>query len=563
MSQKSIEDIFNDALGNDGASYQQGDWEKMAELFDNSEDKPVKKERRRKWPFFIIPPFAVLFMIWLIYTISPGDNNKMKDGHETSGHSIQQEDKQYVPATNTRKQGSKNSGEPNATAANKEAIVTQSLNDTNKNEPATGSRMIDENSKLPVTSNTKESINDIHHKNLSSKTTNEIAASIKVKPVKDKQWNAVSFINRNKKRKDIYIPGTQRAVTRGKGVSPDKYRQRKAITGEDFDAGDPSGKDENRLFEKPLNKRVLEIVETHSPMVYDDFDEEQASRFIAQKPTSKLNGLGINLYDDTLNMKALTNKKSNTSGGKKMSLLQRISKTALGLPQWVSVGYEFLPWSATNYATVPDFNSFGAFPRRGSVEVALDSSNLRKMSKGFHIAIGSEWYPVSSKWSLNSYAMMQYAQTRQIARSLKNVYGATNSISDTLVFINNLGALRLGTDWVYHNKNKNLQMGLGLNASFITRSKGDVYDYNYELNINGGGGTSGNSATKGLFRGLRQFNLGLNGVMACRIAKPFWLEARFGYDFLDITRNSYFKNNLRHNLGYFSLGLKYTLQKEK
>jgi hypothetical protein len=553
MSQKRIEDVFSEALENDQAAWQEGDWDQMTQLLNSSEAKPEEKQRRRKWLFFIIPPVALLLLLLLVY---PFQSTKKQVAAETKSQQgalpnapKQLSEMEQAPVNQKENyQGASSENKIGSGGSNKAETEMAPVNPSNA-KTNKGNGMPDIR-KIPVSENNeKATLAHLSDANAAMPAT-----------VPKPQSNTRSKIGKeiNREKDDLKTLFYEK-----KGNSRQRDRKNGSDANEKFVK---NRLDKNNDSEKLFNdfSANMEASEYANLEMLNEKPHDNESGVLAGALTSnELDEPDNRILEETIIVKTAKGGKAKTTAGKKQSLLKRISQTALGLPQWVSVGYEFLPWSATGYSYVPDFNTFSAFPRQSSTVFQLDSANPVKMSKGFHIAIGSEWYPSGEKWSLNSYVMMQYAKTRQISRSYLSALGANAYIFDTLVQVNNIGVLRLGADWVRHSKNDRWQVGLGANISVIARSRGDIYDYNYALGINGGGGTSGIGSSNGLFKGLRQFNMGLTGIVNRHVSGKVWLEARVGFDFMDMTRNGYFKNNLRHNLSYVSLGLRYSLQKNK
>lgn len=567
MSQKRIEDIFKDALANDQAPAQDGDWAQMANLLDglpNGAKEPEQK--RRKWLFWLWLPVVVTGVVLFTLFNKTGNNSNTTTAHSqnseraTKPDNTAQQTNSSAQKTTIPQQTTTNTTTGNGTGAaetetaaqnhtvNKHSKEIQLINNQNglrregvSANPASGTAKAEPVNRrkkyTPGVTGAGKSQHTVNEHNKSSKKLNKLFGNANSN-------DETAFRLKNSKTRTTKMMDDQKSTA---GKLPAGNDKQPGINNEE---GHTNNGGEEIVRNVPASHlQMAAVTKKHALCeTAPELPELQTPYVMA----------GIVLPDTLIKTAARTKqvKRQRNSFGK-------FVKNTFGLPQWVSVGYDMLPLSANNYSKTPSLDPGTLSP---SFSFMLDSSKMRKMSKGAHIAIGSEWHPTGDKWSLNSYAMLQYAQTHHLARTTLVNYSSGVFIADTVSSVERMGALRLGTDWVYHARDNKWQAGVGANASFILLSRGELF--NYSLLSTGVGSASGSGhieRSNGLFRGIKRFNLGLSGVIGYRIAHPVWLELRASYDIMDMTRNEFYENyqeNSKHNLSYYSIGLKFSLQKK-
>ncbi|MBL7727627.1 MAG: hypothetical protein JNM68_08080, partial [Dinghuibacter sp.] len=427
MSQKRIEDIFKDALEHDQAPAHDGDWAQMAKMLDGPPTgKNEPERRRRKWLFWWWLPF--IFTGVALFTVFYKPNEK------NTGNPVA---KQEQPATNT-----KNPQQPE-TASNNTNTATGKNNDTQMVPPHTGiikeqntvqpvqpSGPLQPNSGAISPENNRGSIGRAEQENNDSPVNARKQGTAGITGIPDLGNKKANTTNNRFPRRNKTIKEQQAAPANDEPVNR-YYGKQKRVR--------PSARyAKSKINGETVRNKKNRFNENSAAELYDEVESE------APAIESKLNTVGqlkkMNLAMPELPGlttpylvagKALPDtfiRNEKVSRYKQKPFRER-SKNMLGLPQWVSVGYDVLPLASSRY----NMRYFSTpFTPYQEPEFYLDSMNPRKVSRGGHIAIGGEWFPRNDQWSLNSYLALQYSEASQLSRSSKINYGVGYAQVDTV-----------------------------------------------------------------------------------------------------------------------------------
>jgi hypothetical protein len=519
MSQKRIEDLFKSGMQEGEAAYQPGDWEKMSQLLDEDAQQPKPSMvYKRRW---------LLLLLLLLFITATVVLFTRKEGLEPK------------PALNSANKASDGAIPPSVASGEGNQSFSPNVNhslpqnNTNDTLHQRGSNNSVSHASDPVTMPTRlptqtagnddhvsgGSVNPVNRLQIQTFNTNNNPARKQYHPSK-KQDQGVGIVQGAKDRTKSNLPSKAKPV-----VADDQV----VITDKNPGAGQPR--------QSPAGTTIINIPIADSGVTAKNSHQQDV----------KVNMTATIPASDSSKMLGDTGSKKKASKAGKEPTTKNLLRKILGFPQWASVSFVMAPTASNSYNIVGDplFQEPYSF--------SSNDSNGRA-TMGVQVAIGSQWFPRSDKWSLNSYLMLQYIPASHIAKSSSITYGTGFLSLDTIIETKTLIAMRVGADWIHHSKKDKWQIGGGLNLSYIAAGRGTI---NYYTKSPSGGGSYLNNKTFGALNGIDRFNIGISGVVNYRISKSLMIDLRGSFDFSDITRNNYFRNRQRNNLSYFAAGLKF------